>query len=310
MVGRSSSGRALCNMMKTERMCSGRLVNCRESRSRIADTGWIGTERRLGLALGSVERGGKPNLRCSRVKHWFSGGMEWLRVAAVICLAAFPQASNATAVHSYRPGEYDLIDHGLSPNKEYAIMAHGDSEGNPENLRLFLFDARNHRRIGPLEEVNDAGLDTGADAFRARWSADSRHVALSYRIERHINALVIYRIEGHRAHLVTGPKLVAVVAPGLPPDILKNNAVSHYTELEWLSPNRFRLTEEGFLRPVSEEAAKAFGQFGVPESGEPADPSAGRGLSFSIEAVCTLTDQDRYSITTIEPGPRPAENAE
>jgi hypothetical protein len=83
--------------------------------------------------------------------------MEWLRLAGVICLAAFPQAVNATAEHSYRPGEYDLIDHGLSPNKEYAIMAHGDSEGNPENLRLYLFDAPNHHRIGPLEEVHDAG---------------------------------------------------------------------------------------------------------------------------------------------------------
>jgi len=62
-----------------------------------------------------------------------------MRLAGAICLAAFPQAVNATAEHSYRPGEYDLIDHGL----------------------------------------------------------------------------VIYRIEGHRAYLVTGPKLVAVVAPGL-----------------------------------------------------------------------------------------------
>ena len=233
-----------------------------------------------------------------------------LNLAAVICLGALPHPAYATAVHAYRPGEYDLIDHGLSPNRDYAIMAHGDGEGNPENLRLFLFDARNHRRIGPLEEVHDAGLDTAAEAFHAQWSADSRHVALSYRIDRHINALVIYRIEGRRAYLVTGPTLVTAVAPALPPDTLQNNAVSHYTTLEWLSPSRFRLHEEGYLRPISEAAAKAFGRFGVLETGEPADPSTGRGLSFSIEALCTLTGQDRYVITAVKPGPRPTDSTE
>ena len=296
--------------MKTERICSGHLANCWQSRSRLPDKGWIGTERRPLVGLRWAGPAGKPNVCRSHVRHWCLRGMEWLRLAAVICLAAFPQAVNATAEHSYRPGEYDLIDHGLSPNKEYAIMAHGDSEGNPENLRLYLFDAPNHHRIGPLEEVHDAGLDTAAEAFHAQWSADSRHVALSYRTDRHINALVIYRIEGHRAYLVTGPKLVAVVAPGLPPEIVQDNAISHDTMLEWLDQSRFRITEEGFLRPISEEAAKAFGGFGVLEPGKPADPSGERGLSFSIEAVCTLTGQDRYSVTTIQPGPRPAEGAE
>jgi hypothetical protein len=80
--------------------------------------------------------------------------------------------------------------------------------------------------------------------------------------------------------------------------------------LEWLDPSRFRITEEGFLRPISEETVKAFGGFGVLEPGKPADPSGERGLSFSIEAVCTLTGQDHYSVTTIQPGPRSAEGAE
>jgi hypothetical protein len=90
----------------------------------------------------------------------------------------------------------------------------------------------------------------------------------------------------------------------------KGDAISHYTMLEWLGPSRFRITEEGFLRPIPEETAKAFGEFGVLEPGKPADPSGERGLSFSIEAVCMLTDQDHYSVTAIQPGPRPAEGAE
>jgi hypothetical protein len=37
------------------------------------------------------------------------------------------------------------------------------------------------RKIGPLEEIKDT-LDTGADAFYAKWSAHSTEVAIRYRI--------------------------------------------------------------------------------------------------------------------------------
>ena len=39
------------------------------------------------------------------------------------------------------------------------------------------------KKIGPLEEIKD-NLDTGADAFYAKWSSDSKEVAIRYRIDR------------------------------------------------------------------------------------------------------------------------------
>src|SRR5271166_3844589 len=178
----------------------------------------------------------------------------WLITA---CLSALSGSGYATAEHRYGPDEYDLIDHGLAPDQQYAIVAHGDREGNPEHLRLFLADARTHRRIGRLEEVNDAGLDTAPEAFHARWSPDSRHVALSYRTDRHVNALRIYRIEHRRAFPVSGPGLLATVAPDFRLEDL--DVTAHYRELEWLSPTRFRLHEDGYVRQLSEEAAKSLG---------------------------------------------------
>jgi hypothetical protein len=225
---------------------------------------------------------------------------KWSAWLITACLSALSGSGYATAEHRYGPGEYDLIDHGLAPDQQYAIVAHGDREGNPEHLRLFLVDARTYRRIGPLEEVNDAGLDTAPEAFHARWSPDSRHVALSYRTDRHVNALRIYRIEHRRAFPVSGPGLLATVAPDFRLEDL--DVTAHYRELEWLSPTRFRLHEDGYVRQLSEEAAKSLGPFGAVEPADPADPSSGQGLSFSIEAVCEFAGEDQYSIRTIKPG--------
>ena len=53
----------------------------------------------------------------------------------------------------------------------------------------------------------DNNLDTGPTAYHAQWSADSRRVAVAFRSERHVAELNLYAIEGHRAHLVSGPSL-------------------------------------------------------------------------------------------------------
>jgi hypothetical protein len=52
-------------------------------------------------------------------------------------------------------------------------------------------------------------LDTGAEAFYAKWSADSREVAIRYRIDRREARMVRYRIENGRAKLLSGPVKVA-----------------------------------------------------------------------------------------------------
>jgi hypothetical protein len=220
--------------------------------------------------------------------------MKWsLLGAAVACFGGLQCPANATAEHYYKPGEYDLIKHGLAPNNQYSIVAHGGQDANPEDLHLFLVDARNNKRIGPLEEVH-AGLDTAPDAFLAQWSTDSRYVAISYRTDRHINALLVYRIEQRRAFLVTGPAPISTVAPSFKPD--DSEITSHYIALEWVTPTRFKLREIAYARDVSSEVTKAVGQFGKLVASEPDI------LEFSIEAVCDLTRQDKYLIVTVRPG--------
>jgi hypothetical protein len=227
---------------------------------------------------------------------------KWSAWLITACLSALSGSGYATAEHRYGPGEYDLIDHGLAPDGQYAIVAHGDQEG--AHLRLFLVDARTQRRIGPLEEA-DAGFDSAAEAYHALWSPDSRHVALSYRTDYHVNALLIYRIEHHRAFPVSGPGLLATVAPGFPFEDMDMG--SHYRELEWLGPTRFRLHDDGYIRQIAdrqitEEEARRFGPFSSFDPAGSADGSSWRGLSFSIEAVCQFTGQDQYSILSIKPG--------
>ena len=83
----------------------------------------------------------------------------------------------ATSTYEYKPGEYVVITDGKSPNGEHSIAAHGEGEYGDENFHLYLMDAKSGKRIGPLEEVKDT-LDTGADAFTAKWSADSSEVSI------------------------------------------------------------------------------------------------------------------------------------
>ena len=110
----------------------------------------------------------------------------------------------ATSNREYGPNEYVVIDGGLSPDRKYSIAAHGGGELGYENFHLYLMNAVSGKKIGPLEEIKET-LDTGADAFYAKWSKDSREVAIRYRIDRHEALEVRYRIGNNRAYLIKGP---------------------------------------------------------------------------------------------------------
>ncbi len=114
----------------------------------------------------------------------------------------------ATSNYEYKPGEFVVIADGRAPNGQYAIAAHGDGDLGYDNFHLYLMNAQTGKAIGPLEEVKDP-LDTGAEAFRAKWSADSRQVSITYRVDRRESVTVRYRIENGRAILISGPKKVA-----------------------------------------------------------------------------------------------------
>ncbi len=110
----------------------------------------------------------------------------------------------ATSNREYGPNEYVVIEGGLSPDHKYSIAAHGGGELGYDHFHIYLMNAVTGKKIGPLEEIKDT-LDTGADAFYAKWSANSTEVAIRYRIDRREALEVRYRIGNGRAVLVKGP---------------------------------------------------------------------------------------------------------
>jgi hypothetical protein len=111
----------------------------------------------------------------------------------------------ATSNYEYGPDEYVTIASGISPDGKFAITAHGSGDMGYDNFHLYLHDALTGKKIGPLEEVKET-LDTGADAFAAKWSKDSQEVTIVYRVDRHEPLKAVsYRIAGRRAQRIKGP---------------------------------------------------------------------------------------------------------
>jgi hypothetical protein len=107
----------------------------------------------------------------------------------------------ATSNYEYGADEYDTIVNGISPDGKYAIATHGSSDNyGYTGFLVYLMNNVTGKKIGPLEEIAD-NLDTGSDAFAAKWSKDSSSVYIVYRISRHepLQA-VTYRIEHGRAY--------------------------------------------------------------------------------------------------------------
>lgn len=127
------------------------------------------------------------------------------RVLLVIALSAVGiSLVLATSNREYGPNEYAVIDGGLSPDRKYSIAAHGGGELGYDNFHIYLMNAVTGKKIGPLEEIKDT-LDTGAEAFYAKWSPNSNEVAIRYRIDRREALEVRYRIDKGRAFLIKGP---------------------------------------------------------------------------------------------------------
>ena len=129
-------------------------------------------------------------------------------ITLVFCIALqlAPTSARATSNYQYERDEYVLIQKGLSPDKKYSIAAHGGGDLGYDDFHIYLMNGKTGKKIGPLEEIKDT-LDTGADAFRAKWSADSKQVTISYRIDRHVVVAIRYRIDKGRAFKISGPKV-------------------------------------------------------------------------------------------------------
>jgi len=114
----------------------------------------------------------------------------------------------ATFNYEYGPDEHVTISNGISPDRKYAITAHGAGDMGYDNFHLYLFEADTGKKIGPLEEVTSTGiLDTGAGAYGAKWSKDSSEVTILYREDRHTP------LKSMTYHLVKGRAIPSTKVP-------------------------------------------------------------------------------------------------
>ena len=217
----------------------------------------------------------------------------WLVLAALFTLAIAP--ARATDSHDYAKGEYAIIRDGLAPDKQRSLAAHGDGEGGSENFHVWLMAEPGHRRIAALDDIGDSNnLDTGPDAYHARWSDDSRHVAVAFRSGRHEVQLNLYRVESRRAHLIAGPSLFKEVTSrevGADDDVRQS-----VSGIEWHGPRRFVLREHHLFLTSDPGFARRLGSYGRVTD----KTDDGRlFVEFSAEADCLLMPGDRYRVVDL-----------
>ena len=227
--------------------------------------------------------------------------MRYLRAlfAFVTTFLAFAAApARATDTHHFAKDEYAVIRDGLAPDKQVSLAAHGDGEGGSGNFHVWLMAEPAHRRIAALEDIGSHNnLDTGPDAYRASWSADSRRVAVAFRSDRHVLELNLYRVENRRAYLISGPSLFReVTSRDIGPDDDLRRSVPG---IEWRGGNRFMLREHRLFMATDPGFVRRLGGYGrVTDKLE-----EGRlTVEFSAEADCVLMPGNRYRIVDLRVG--------
>src|SRR5262249_24623618 len=224
------------------------------------------------------------------------------RVAAIggVWTCALAQA-HATSEHTNEKNEYLVIEGGGAPNKVLSIASHGKGDGGRDDFHLYLMAEPAHRKIAQLPGIRpDDVLDTGPDAYQARWTPDSRYVAIGFRSDRHIAQVRLYRIGNARAQIIPVPDLLRrVIKKNVP--ISSEDYSARRLELFWLAPTKFRLEESVAFRVSSSSPALAriLGPFGrEPAEQNPAWPV----LEFSAEALCELLPAGTYRLLEFKPG--------
>jgi hypothetical protein len=219
--------------------------------------------------------------------------------AAFGLLLAFAVApACATDTRDYAKDEYAIIRDGLAPNKRLSLASHGDGDGGSENFHVWLMAEPAHRKIAALDDIgSNNNLDTGPDAYHATWSADSRHVAVFFRSDRHVAELNLYNVERRRARLISGPSLFRDTTGrevGAQDDLRES-----FAEIEWRGPNRFVLREHRLFLTKDASFARRLGSYGK----ETDKTDDGRiFVKFSAEADCLLMSADRYRIVDLRVG--------
>jgi len=217
-----------------------------------------------------------------------------------IVLSCFLSPVFATAEHDYKPGEYLLIEKGLSPDKQYGLYA--GQAGETFHIFLFSVEGKNKKKIGPLTEI-EFRLDSAPEAFHAEWSPDSKHVAVTYRGDRHLMVMVVYRIENQRAYHVEIPSLFDTALPKFDREHYEMTDTSRGdVGLKWKGAKQFVLLETSHYWHVHKNPQKKMGKFGKVKSEGDAEDKSALGVEFSAEALCELTENDGVKILELKPG--------
>jgi len=228
-------------------------------------------------------------------------------VAASLALVLGP--ARATSTYQYGKDEYVIISDGLAPSKKLSIAAHGGGEDGGDHFHVWLMAEPAHKRLAVLENMTctddgDSGpcLDSGADAYNAVWSPDSRHVAVTFRTNRHMLQLNVYAIEGRRAVLISGPSLFHEVAgreiTGEDHDF--DDYRMRIFQLTWRGPNRFVIAERRLFQTRDAALAGRLGGYSKELKVRTGDGQ--RLVGFSAEAECALLPGSRYKVIDLKPG--------
>ena len=231
------------------------------------------------------------------MSHPFASVMLGLLLAGNLVAPA-----RATSFHTYGKDDYARVGDGMAPNKKYSIAAHGHGEDGDEDFHLYLMEEPGHRKIGPLEEIKSI-LDTAPEAFQAKWSANSRFVALLHRADRHLIELHLYRIENGRAYPITGPSLISA-ASGFDVETSKSVLLrAKSLELTWLGSGRFQLKEEGTLT-APPDIALPLGKFGTAKdtSGPNDAPAPSQVIEYKLVGECEIVDGEKFKVIGVKPG--------
>jgi hypothetical protein len=179
-----------------------------------------------------------------------------------------------------------------------SLASHADPEsdghGIGHNFHVWLMAEPVHRKFARLPGIGPvAFLDTGPNAYRASWSADSRHAAVNFRSDRHELELNLYRIENRRARLISGPSLFKdVTSRNVGRDDHIRQSAAWVT---WTGPRRFLLSESRLFQPSDPGFARMLGAWGK------RDERTGL-IEFSAEADCVLLPGNRYRIVDLRVG--------
>lgn len=220
-------------------------------------------------------------------------------LAALAWLACAAAPADATSNYAYGKHEYALIHGGRSPDGRYSIASHGEGELGDENFHVYLMAEPRHRKLVALPDIGEDVLDSSPVAYWAAWSKDSRHVAVSHRVNRHMMQTKLYRIEGAQARRITGPSAFTAATKRDLAEFEDDSINVSSVTVDWTGPTRFRLIERYRFRTKSPELARVLGRFG--KSGEPDDKGESL-VEFSAEASAELLPVGGYRILAVKPG--------